>query len=189
MSRWLTALLLVTSCLFGSVAVGQAQEPESGYLANRYGFSVLAGGAYDPDHFGLVIVQGVALLDYDKVAWHRAPDTLRLKLELNLGLRTDPDPRLLLSGNALALYYLRQPEKSWRPYLEAGIGVIYTDFQVDGQGLRINFNPQFGAGVEHALTNGDAVTMGVRFSHVSNGNLHHDNRGINAALVSWGYLF
>lgn len=189
MRHCLRPLLLVIFLLIGAATTSAAQEPDSRLVADRYGFSVLAGGAYDPDHFGLVIVQGVALLDYDKVAWHRAPEPLRLKLELNLGLRTDPDPRLLLAGNALALYYLRDEGAVWRPYLEAGIGIIYTDFQVDGQGLRLNFNPQCGGGIEHALADGGALIFGVRFSHISNGNLHHDNRGINAALFSLGYLF
>ncbi len=189
MYRWLATLLLMFCFLSGSVSTSLGQNADSADSDNRYGFSLLTGGAYDPDHFGLVLVQGFALLDYDKVAWHRAPEPLRLKLEVNLGLRTDPEPRLVLAGNALALYYLGNQSRAWRPYVEAGIGVIYTDFQVDGQGLRINFNPQCGVGMEHALANNNAMTVGIRFSHISNGNLHHDNRGINAALVSLGYLF
>ena len=189
MRYWLRTLLLLVCFLTGITNLAFAGEEDTQFVADRYGFSVLAGGAYDPEHFGLVMVQGVALFDYDKVAWHRAADPLRLKLEVTLGLKTDPDPRLLLSGNVLALYYLGQQRTAWRPYVEAGIGIIYTDFQVDGQGLRINFNPQCGVGVEHALADGTAMTMGMRFSHISNGNLYHDNRGINAALLNLGYLF
>jgi len=185
----LSWLMLVGCGLLLNAAPTLAADSGRELASTRYGIAVLGGQAYDPDHFGLVIVQGQMLLDYQRVFWHPAPKALRLKLEANLGLRTDSKPRGLIAANALALYYLQPDGQAWRPYVEAGIGLIYTDFQVEGQGLRINFNPQCGAGVEYGLANGAAMTLGVRLSHISNGNLHHDNRGINAALVTIGYLF
>ena len=185
----LSWLMLVGCGLLLNAAPTLAADSGRELAPTRYGIAFLGGQAYDPDHFGLVIVQGQMLLDYQRVFWHPAPRALRLKLEVNLGLRTDSKPRGLIAANALALYYLQPDGQVWRPYVEAGIGLIYTDFQVEGQGLRINFNPQCGAGVEYGLANGAAMTLGVRLSHISNGNLHHDNRGINAALVTIGYLF
>ncbi len=180
-------------CSLGLVRPGQAQaaEPQTeGFAPTRYGVGLLVGSAYDPDRFGLLIMQGQLLLDYDRVFWHAAPESLRLKLEANVGISTAKNQRGLLAVNALALYYLEYFRRgNWTPYAEAGIGLIYTDFQVEGQGMRFNFNPQLGVGGEYALSGGGALSVALRLHHISNGNLYKENRGINSALLMIGYLF
>jgi len=167
-----------------------AQGTDDRYVPTRYGVALLAGNAYDPDNIGLVMVQGQMLVDYDRVFWHAAPESLRLKLEVNGGVTTDGSYRALLSVNMMALNYLNNFRiGSWLPYVEAGIGAIYADFKVDGQGSRVNFNPQAGVGFEYPLQAGGAMTMGLRLHHISNGNLLKDNRGVNSALLMIGYLF
>ncbi|MDF1580925.1 MAG: acyloxyacyl hydrolase [Desulfuromonadales bacterium] len=167
-----------------------AQDDAATLEPTRYGVALLVGSAYDPHRIGLALVQGQLLLDYDRIAWHAAPQSLRLKFEINAGLTTDGRDRGLLAVNMLALRYLDGLQAGhWTPYIEAGVGVIYTDFQVKGQGLRINFNPQAGAGVEYLLAGGGAVTMALRLHHISNGDTYKDNRGVNSALLMIGYLF
>jgi len=175
-------LLLLTLCGTAPAQAKDTQDP-------RYGLATLHGTAYDPEHISLSIVQGFVLLDYDQVFWHQAPDPLRLKLEGNLGMTTDGRARSLASINMLALYYLEPLARRWRPYGEAGIGLIYTDFHVKDQGLHLNFNPQFGAGLEYALNQKQALLGGFRFHHISNGNLHDHNRGINSWLLMLGLKF
>ncbi|PLX76803.1 MAG: acyloxyacyl hydrolase [Desulfuromonas sp.] len=160
------------------------------YRPNRYGVGLLAGKAYDPEHFGLVILQGQMLVDYDRIVWHRAPEELYLKFEANLGITTDGRDKGLAAVNMLALFYLDAPDaRRWRPFLEAGIGLIYTEYRVEGQGLYLNFNPQAGAGVEFRRDNGQALSIALRLHHLSNGNLYKDNRGVNSAFLMLGYLF
>ena len=182
----------LTLCwLLAAFPVAAQQEDEPMALeSTRYGVGLLLGSAYDPDSFGLVIFQGQLLLDYERISWHAAPPPLRLKFEVNAGMTTDGRQRGLLAVNALALYYL-EPYRSgrWTPYVEGGIGLIYTDFQVRGQGLRFNFNPQAGIGAEYALGDNRALTAGVRVHHVSNGHTYQENRGINSVLLTFGYLF
>jgi hypothetical protein len=190
----LSLQLLITICfLLVSVLSVFAQADGAGngaYSPARYGVALLGGAAYDPDHIDLVIIQGQMLLDYEQVVWHKAPDYLKMKFELNAGLTLDSKKRALVSVNMLALRYFRSYMKNdWVPYVEAGIGVIYTDFQVKEQGLRINFNPQAGVGFERPLDNGAALTIALRLHHLSNGGLHADNRGVNSALLQIGYLF
>lgn len=190
MRALLTLFAVVCSLVFASSGFAQDDAATSEYSPTRYGVALLGGKSYDPDHFGLLIVQGQALFDYDRIFWHDAPEALRLKLEANAGLTTDGRHRGLLAVNAMALYYLdRFKYGSWTPYVEAGVGLIYTDFQVEEQGMRFNFNPQAGFGVEYALPNGAAITTALRLHHVSNGGTHHDNRGVNSALLMIGYLF
>ena len=187
MKRMITVLLL---CLFAASAVAAPAAAGDELEPTRYGVAVLSGMAYDPDTFGIGLVQGYALFDYDRVFWHEAPDDLRFRVEANLGLAGREGQRAIASINMLAFKYLdRFAMEGRRPYLEAGIGVIYTDFQVDGQGSRINFNPQAGAGMEWTCSDGHALQAGVRVHHISNGGLHEDNRGINSLLLTVGWLF
>jgi lipid A 3-O-deacylase len=183
-------IVLLLGLYLGLVLPASALAEEHQYLPTRYGVALLSGGAYDPDHIGMVIVQGQLLTDYKRFLSHRTPDKLRLKVEANLGLTTDGRQRSMFSLNILALNYF----ENWRfatctPYVEAGIGAIYTDFQVKDQGSRFNFNPQLGAGVEFPLQTGGSMTLGLRLHHISNGNLLKDNRGVNSALLMIGYLF
>ena len=188
MSRLLLGLLLGLSVHVATVPAASAATSQ---VPARYGLALLGGTAYDPNGFALGLVQGFALFDYDQVVfWHEAPDDLRLRVEGSLGLADRQGGRAMAAVNILAFKYLdRYAGVGWRPYLEGGIGVIYTDFQVDGQGLRVNFNPQAGAGVEWAAADGRAVQAGLRFHHISNSGFHEDNRGINSVLFMAGWLF
>lgn len=182
--RYLLVILLLMTLSVQSVYAQDDTVP------TRYGAGLLVGSSYDPGSIGLVLVQGQIVLDYDRVFWHAAPEPLRFKLEVNGGLTTDGNHRGLLSLNMLALYYLDILRVgSWLPYVEAGIGAIYTDFKVAGQGSRINFNPQLGIGAEYPLSTGAAVSLGLRLHHLSNGDLLEDNRGVNSILLQLGYLF
>jgi len=186
-------VLFVILVLFGPTQLVAAQErvaDEVSYTPARFGLALLGGAAYDPDHIGLIIIQGQMLLDYEQVAWHKAPDDLKMKFEVNAGLTLDGRDRSLISVNMMALRYLgRYTMANCIPYVEAGIGLIYTDFKVDGQGLNLNFNPQAGVGFEYALSGGGAVTTALRLHHLSNGNTYKENRGVNSALLLIGYLF
>lgn len=156
----------------------------------RYGMALLAGQAYDPDRFGLVILQGNVQLPYAQVFWHDAPDSLFFKGEFNFGMTTDGRDRALVAVNMMAVKHIESfSSTTSKPYLEGGIGVVFTDFRVKGQGLRFNFNPQIGVGLDFSTANGRDMTVGVRLHHLSNADLHRDNRGINSVLMVVGVRF
>ncbi|MFO7814079.1 MAG: acyloxyacyl hydrolase [Pelovirga sp.] len=183
--RFLVQMIIAVVLVAGSAGLAEAQES-----APRYGLALLAGQAYDPDRFGLVILQGNVQLPYDQVFWHGAPDSLFFKGELNFGMTTDGRDRVLAAINMMAVKYVDTlSSPSWRPYLEGGIGVVYTDFRVKGQGLRFNFNPQIGAGIDFKAAHGRNISVGVRLHHLSNADLHRDNRGINSILMLAGVRF
>lgn len=160
-------------------------------VVTRYGGGLTVGNSYDPSS-DLTWIQGtfVALYDYDSVWPHRAPEPLRFKVEAQAGASVRDDIRTIASINMYAHYYLnRLTAGAWRPYVDAGIGLIYTDFQVEGQGLRINFNPQFGIGTEYTVSSGTIWFAGFRAHHISNGGLDDDNRGINSLALTLGRYF
>jgi lipid A 3-O-deacylase len=166
-----------------------AQDAAQATVPARYGLAVDYGHGYNPSDLEFVMLSGVALFDYDAVWPHRAPEALRFKVELSAGSATRPSTRLVASANIFALYYLDMLATGGiRPYVEGGIGGIYTDFQVPGQGSRLNFNPQLGIGAEFEVAGGTYFTA-VRLHHASNAGLASENRGLNSVLMQAGRLW
>jgi lipid A 3-O-deacylase len=157
----------------------------------KAGVAVLLGSSYDPQPtYRIVQVSWDAIYDYERIMHHPAPEPLRFKLAGNLGFVSGDAPRLLASVNFFALYYLRALQtRTWSPYLEAGAGLVYGDFQVAGQAFRVNFNPQAGVGTEWQDSQGQLWYGGLRAYHISNGNLHRDNRGLNGVVLQLGRYF
>jgi len=182
-------ILIVASILLVCISAGRAWA-DGDTVATRYALGGDFGVTYDPgNEINFALLSGVALFDYDRVWPHRAPEPLRFKVEGSAGVTTSPRTRAMLSANMLALFFLHDLDTArLRPYVEAGIGLIYTDFQVAGQGLRFNFNPQAGVGTEFDL-GGHGWFAAFRFHHLSNGKIYHENRGINSVLFQVGRFF
>ena len=168
-----------------------AGDLPSDEIPTRYGVAGIFGKTFDPvgDIYYLQLA-GLVMWDYDRVWRHWAPEALRFKVEGTAGLTTSPKTRGMVSVGMLAVYYLDFISRHrWSPYVEGGIGVTYTDFQVDGQGSRFNFNPQIGIGSEIQLGSGLPFFGAVRLSHISNAGLHDDNRGVNSVVIMIGRFF
>lgn len=183
-----TALLLFVAAFLlqpESVSAFSLQSPQ------QTGVAVSLGSSYSPQPtFSYAQLSYLALYDYQQIMPHAAPESLRIKLEASLGVADDSRLRALGSLNFFAFYYLRNLSRgSFKPYLEAGAGVIFSDFQVAGQGLRFNFNPQAGIGAEWQVESGQRWFSALRAQHISNSELHKDNQGINAVAVQLGIYF
>jgi hypothetical protein len=174
-----------------SLNTALAEDISSDGIPTRYGLAGVFGKTFDPvSDINYLQLAGFVMWDYDRVWRHWAPDPLRFKVEGTAGLTTSPKTRGMASVGMMALYYLEFiSSPRWNPYIEGGIGVIYTDFQVDGQGSRFNFNPQIGIGTEIQLDSGPPFFGAVRLSHISNAGLHDDNRGVNSVVIMIGRFF
>jgi lipid A 3-O-deacylase len=191
-TRW-GGWIAVVLCLAPSCSRGAQGLLENwgavlrGEVPHERALGVYAGTAYDWSHTSVALVSAQALFDYEDIWLHRAPEGLGIRFEANVGAATGTEfsgPRFVASGHLMAVYDLRAVDLGeWRPYVEAGIGLIYTDFQRAGQGLRLNFNPVAGVGVR---LRSSFITL--RLDHVSNGGLDDDNRGINSVFVGWGLV-
>ena len=150
------------------------------------------GRSFDAtDDLSFAMLTGFGLFDYGKVWHHEAPKELRFRVEYSIGSAVQPQARLMTSLSMFAVYYVDKycPWKWLKPYGEAGIGLAYTDFQLPGQGSRVNFNPQAGIGTEILVGSGPPFFASVRFHHLSNAGLASENKGINSITLLLGRFF
>lgn len=188
--------LLITGLLFLIVFlnndISKLIAKDTRYEPNRYGIMISGGHTYKiSEEVGFTNVSIFASFDYDKIWRHWAPKNLMWKLELTSGMTFTPHKKNLTSITMIAQYYFIN--NTWtsfkiRPYLEGGIGGIYTDFQIKDQGSKINFNPQAGLGTEFNIGERNYF-VSIRYHHVSNANFHKLNRGINSVVVFLGFYF
>jgi hypothetical protein len=189
-SRFLRPFFAIVFFLLVSAVsgIGFAEENSANEIPIRYGLAPAVGKTFDPVtdiHF--VQLSGFVMWDYDRIWRHWAPDPLRFKVECAAGTTVAPETRAMISVGMMALYYLDFFSTSrLLPYLEGGIGVIYTDFQVTGQGSRFNFNPQIGFGMEFKRDSGAPFFGTIRLNHISNGGLNRENRGVNSLVLMIG---
>jgi hypothetical protein len=147
--------------------------------------------SYDPNFNISSLLASIAVIYDHGYLWDRARSgNTAFKLEAVAGSMVRPDVRTVASMNMLAVYYPPLPAREGlRPYLEAGIGAIYTDYRVERQAYRHNFNPQAGIGTEFRGRDGSSLFVALRLHHISNGSTNRDNQGVNSLLLQLGRFF
>ncbi|WP_321491738.1 acyloxyacyl hydrolase [uncultured Desulfobacter sp.] len=177
--------------LFFCFSAAQLRAEE--YAPTLNGMSLNLGYTYDPSYkTSFAQVSVLRLYDYDRVWKHKAPENLRFKVESSLGGArwNETDIRIIASVNIFAMLYLTDSlANGIRPYVEAGIGGIYTDYRVYGQDYRFNFNPQAGIGLEFSTDNNATWFSALRIHHLSNAGLGDTNRGQNSVILLIGQYF
>ena len=184
-------LLICFLLIYSFPQVILAGEDSTNLIPNRYALGVIIGNTYDPDDsIGFALLSGFALFDYDKIWRHAAPAPLRFKVEASIGSTWTKEKEFMASAGILALYFLDKfASHGFRPYVEAGIGGIYSGWKVEGQGSHLNFNPQIGIGTEFSMGPGPPFFTALRLHHISNADLKKDNRGVNSLVFVIGRFF
>ncbi len=74
------------------------------------------------------------------------------------------------------------------PYIEAGVGLIYSEVRGIGLGSQINFNDSIGAGWTFTGASGNLLDLGLRVRHISHAGLWADsNKGMNTYFLTFTY--
>jgi len=152
----------------------------------KRGMEICYGENWSPDNSDVdyISIHLSALFDRDPFFPYKPAPWLKWVLELQSGLTVHQPKRFLASAGMLV-----RAQIGFSPWLTgytvAGIGIIYTDFQVQGQGLRINFNPQLGVGVDIY----EKMYLQFRWNHISNGGIHDNNTGVNHWVLLSGVYF
>jgi lipid A 3-O-deacylase len=192
LTRIVPVLMALHLAMVGCPGKVRAEANPAEEIPIRYGVGGTFGYAFNIDEETLLFSQAVGFALFDlKTLWrHPALDPLRFKVEVSAGSTLNPDTRFMASAGIFVLYYLDWlAVGSLRPYFEGGGGGIYTDFKVDGQAYRFNFNPQIGIGAEFKAGSDLSCFTAVRLNHISNAGLNDDNRGINSIVFMLGLYF
>jgi hypothetical protein len=125
-------------------------------------------------------------------------ENLNIKPRGVLEFVTEPIMNVVISpdanaefGVSLLLKYSDKITSRIAPYVEGGVGMVYTTQHTHEQGTQFNFLPQVGAGLQCFLNENLALTGGYRYRHLSNAGISDDNSGINHhfVLVGMSYFF
>ena len=185
---FMVGLTFIVLLLFCKTSPAEEQNTEA--VPTRFGFALSYGNTFHPDNkIGFILANYLVMFDYDKIWPHSAPENLRFKVECSLGSTTTPENWVMASAGVLALYYLDfLDSESVRPYIEGGIGLIYTGFRVEGQGSRLNFNPKAGFGFEFPIGR-ESLFTSLRWDHLSNAYLNKDNTSVDSVILMFGIYF
>lgn len=83
-----------------------------------------------------------------------------------------------------------EPHGRYAPYAELAGGALWTSNPVPDHTTAANFTAHLGGGLRVFLRPQQALVLGYRFQHISNGNRLDRNPGVNAhaVQVGWTYL-
>ncbi len=171
---------------------GRWKDVVTGKVDNNFSVSLNYGITYSPtNNVNFLLTSFRWQYDYEDFWVHSAPDTLKLVLEFAAGSRIRYGERGVISCGAFAQRYLRfLSNKTFQPYVDLGIGIIYTDFQIEDQGLRLNFNPRVSIGTDIRFSQDSPPWfVALRIFHISNGGLHEENTGMNGTMLVIGRYF
>lgn len=191
-------VMMACAVFFLALAVAQplradviAKGRASGWPPEHWGLGLTYCNTYKPGtNIQGFDVSGFMLIDPSTVWPHIALDSLRYKVGCNAGVTVRPRVRGIISAGLVLLYYLGDyGDHHFRPFVQGGSHIIYDDFQVPGQGLRLNFNPQGGVGAQFDIVSGQTFYTVFSIKHISNGSIKADNAGINAVAFTIGHLF
>ena len=80
-----------------------------------------------------------------------------------------------------------EPAGRLASYVELGGGALWTRDPVPIQTTTSNFTAHTGAGVRIFIRPSEAIVLGYRFHHISNGNRLETNPGVNAHVLQFGW--
>lgn len=78
--------------------------------------------------------------------------------------------------------------ETWRfqPYIKAGIGGIFTSQHIPEQSTQLNFCEHLGGGAHYFFDASNALSVEVRYRHLSNADIKEPNKGISGYLTLVG---
>ncbi len=95
------------------------------------------------------------------------------------------------AGASLVAKYNLLSFGRWVPFWDVGVGVLWTDLapRIAEDSSQVNFALETGPGIRYYATARMALTLGLRYHHISNAGIGERNLGLDAVLsyagVSW----
>ena len=99
-------------------------------------------------------------------------DNFSINGELLGSYVNQPDEDAILGGVGFFLRWHVLNPQPWSIFIDAGGGLSYADPEVPEFGTHFNFTAKGGAGVSYRLQDNLHLLGGVRYFHLSNGDIH-----------------
>jgi opacity protein-like surface antigen len=100
---------------------------------------------------------------------------------------TDGSMELGLGLPVLTYYF--DTGTRFAPFIEGGLGLLYTDLRGYSLGGHFSFMENIGAGASFFLNKNLAFTASWRYRHLSNANLYEDNAGLDSGVILAGFSY
>jgi len=175
-----SALLVVPDVWSGQDAV--TEQPHrwlsSFSLVSGYGVAPLKNKHADYEVIPVLPQFGFDIKPLTEKMHVRPKGLLEFVVEPLVNLVINPDTNAEV-GCSLFLRYSDKITARIAPYIEGGVGMIYTTQHTHEQGTQYNFISQAGIGIQFFLNKHVALTGGYRFRHLSNADLDKQNQGID----------
>ena len=89
--------------------------------------------------------------------------------------------------NLLARYNLLPSSDKWRPYIQGGFGIVYTNLRKHNFGSNFNFASNAAGGIQYFFNQENSINLELRYLHFSNAGLDSDNSGLNMINIFFGF--
>lgn len=183
-------LLLLAITLSGEARAGEAPQR---YAEDRMSLQVMTGPLFSSS------LVGPRIPDFDRwqtcvrLGWMlSSPDEEDALLDGNLELLLELTGSVVFEGfgdyvaglGGIFRYNLTGFHDRFVPYVQAGLGLVYTDAYRDttqraiGQGF--NLAPRGGAGFRYLLSDAWSIDVEGVYEHISNAGMDDRNNGVNA---------
>lgn len=193
-SLGLLAAFLVSLAPLKATAAPQEEKPHTWLreigLLTGYGSAPLRYKASEYEVIPILLQFGFDINPLVRKLHIESKGTFEGMIEPLMNIVINPDTNAEV-GFSLLLKYSQNITSRIAPYIEGGVGMIYTTQHTHEQGTQYNFIPQAGVGLQWLLTKHWALTGGYRFRHLSNAAISDSNQGIDHhfGLMGVSYFF
>jgi len=115
-----------------------------------------------------------------------SPSLMELEVEPFLSPVLGPETNVE-GGCNLLLKYAYPLTSRFLPYVESGLGLLYTTQHFEEQSTQLNSILQGGLGFHYFLRKNLSLNVGYRFRHFSNAGIRKPNTGIDTYTILIGF--
>jgi hypothetical protein len=130
-------------------------------------------------YFGYVFTDPVGM------GWYRGTGECIVEGDFNYVYKNQK--RYSAGITLMGRYNLLSKHEKWRPYVQAGFGIVGTNLSMRNFGSDFNFTSNIGAGIQYFWNPCNAVNFEWRYKHISNGGIDDHNAGLNMSILLLGF--
>lgn len=89
--------------------------------------------------------------------------------------------------NLLARYNFLFSSEKWRPYIQGGFEILYTNLNLHKFGTSLNFASKAASGMQYFFNQENSINLELRYFHFSNAGIDSKNGGLNMVNIFIGF--